>query len=79
MNAVEAARLRLVCLAYSDDVLTDVVRQVLPATVEDVRERHNLAALVVSWLRVDIEDAEPPPLSAETVERLLDGLSRRAH
>lgn len=58
MNAVEAARLRLVCRAYSDDVLTEVVRQVLPATVEDVRERRNLAALVVSWLLVDIEDAD---------------------
>lgn len=79
MNAVEAARLRLVCRAYSDDVLTDVVRQVLPATVEDVRARRSLAALVVSWLRVDIEDAEPPPLSAETVARLLEGLKRRAH
>lgn len=78
MNA-EAARLRQVCRAYSDDILTDVVVQALLTTFGDATESRSLASLVVSWLRVDIEDAEPPPLSAETVERLLDGLSRRAH
>lgn len=79
MNAVEAARLRQLCRAYSDDILTDVVGQALLATVEDATARRSLASLVVSWLRVDFEDAEPPPLSAETVARLLDGLKRRAH
>ena len=79
MNAVEAAQLRRACRAYSDDILTDVVVQALLTTVGDATECRSLASLVVSWLRVDIEDAEPPPLSAEKVERLLDGLKRRAH
>jgi hypothetical protein len=79
MNAVEAARLRQLCQAYSDDILTDVVGQALLATVEDATARRSLAALVVSRLRADIQDAEPPPLSTEAVARLLDGLKRRAH